>query len=164
LGFETGKFLLTTLHSQENTDDPEILESLICTLNELSKKYKVVLPIHPRTRKIIESRGLKLNFTPIDPVGYFDMIELLKHCAFVISDSGGLQKESFFFEKHCLVIRNETEWTELVEMGYNFLTGTSQSKILETVGKLDAYKVQFNKKPYGNGDAAGLIASHLKKL
>jgi UDP-GlcNAc3NAcA epimerase len=164
LGLETGKFLLTTLHRQENTDDPEILESLICTLNELSKKYKVVLPIHPRTRKIIESRGLKLNFTPIDPVGYFDMIELLKHCAFVISDSGGLQKESFFFEKHCLVIRNETEWTELVEMGYNFLTGTSQSKILETVGKLDAYKVQFNKKPYGNGDAAGLIASHLKKL
>ncbi len=147
LQLEDGKFLLTTLHRQENTDNPEILDSLIHALNKLSGKYKVVLPIHPRTRKIIESRGLKLNFNPIDPVGYFDMIELLKHCAFVISDSGGLQKEAFFFEKHCLVIRNETEWTELVEMGYNFLTGTDLAKILETVDMIDGYSVQFDKKP-----------------
>ena len=164
LKLDPGKFLLTTLHRQENTDDPAILESLIFTLNELSGKYKIVLPIHPRTRKIIESRGLKLNFNPIDPVGYFDMIELLKHCAFVISDSGGLQKEAFFFEKHCLVIRNETEWTELVELGYNFLTGTESAKILETVEKLADYKMQYDKKPYGEGNAAEKIALVLKNI
>jgi len=164
LKLESGKFLLTTLHRQENTDDPAILESLIFTLNKLSNNYKIVLPIHPRTRKIIESRGLKLNFSPIDPVGYFDMIELLKHCAFVISDSGGLQKEAFFFEKHCLVIRNETEWTELVELGYNFLTGTESAKILETVNNLSRYNVNFDKKPYGEGNAAEKIALVLKNI
>jgi UDP-GlcNAc3NAcA epimerase len=164
LQLEDGKFLLTTLHRQENTDNPEILDSLINALNELSSRYKVVLPIHPRTRKIIEDRGIRLNFNPIDPVGYFDMIELLKHCAFVISDSGGLQKEAFFFEKHCLVIRNETEWTELVEMGYNFLTGTNSAKILETVDIIDGYSVQFDKKPYGEGNAAEKIALVLKEI
>jgi UDP-GlcNAc3NAcA epimerase len=92
------------------------------------------------------------------------MIELLKHCAFVISDSGGLQKEAFFFEKRCLVIRNETEWTELVEMGYNFLTGTESAKILETVDKLADYKMQFDKKPYGEGNAAEKIALVLKNI
>lgn len=162
LKLEPGKFLLTTLHRQENTDDPAILDSLIFTLNKLSNNYKIVLPIHPRTRKIIELRGFKLNFNPIDPVGYFDMIELLKNCAFVISDSGGLQKEAFFFEKHCLVIRNETEWTELVEMGYNFLTGTVSAKILETVEYLNKYNVKFDKKPYGDGNAAEKIALVLK--
>ena len=164
LKLESGKFLLTTLHRQENTDDTAILESLIFTLNKLSNNYKIVLPIHPRTRKIIESRGLKLNFSPIDPVGYFDMIELLKHCAFVISDSGGLQKEAFFFEKHCLVIGNETEWTELVELGYNFLTGTESAKILETVNNLSRYNVKFDKKPYGEGNAAEKIALVLKNI
>src|SRR5690606_27337536 len=95
-------FLLTTLHRQENTDNLERLNSIISALNLLSKNFQIVLPVHPRTRKILQNENIKLKFVPIDPVGYFDMIELLKHCKMVITDSGGVQKEAFFFGKHCL--------------------------------------------------------------
>jgi UDP-GlcNAc3NAcA epimerase len=157
-------FLLATLHRQENTDNLERLESIINALNELSDKYRVVLPIHPRTRKIIERENLKLNFTPLDPVGYFDMIELLKHCSFVITDSGGLQKEAFFFKKHCLVIRDETEWTELVDLGYNFIVGTKRQDIVEKAFQLEENNVVFDARPYGNGDASEMIVTALKQF
>jgi len=104
-----------------------------------------------------------LNFEPIEPVGYFDMIELLKKCAFVISDSGGLQKEAFFFEKQCLIIRDETEWTELVELGYNFLVGAQSKLIIEKANAALNNKIEFELKPYGNGDAAEKIALYLKQ-
>ncbi len=161
----TGKpFLLATLHRQENTDSLERLKSIINALNELSDKYRVVLPIHPRTRKIIERENLKLNFTPLDPVGYFDMVELLKHCSFVVTDSGGLQKEAFFFKKHCLVIRDETEWTELVDLGYNFIVGTQSQNIIEKALQLVENNAAFDAKPYGNGNASEKIAAALKQF
>lgn len=157
-------FLLATFHRQENTDDLEKLGSVINAFNELSGKYEIVFPIHPRTRKIIERENLKLNFTPLDPVGYFDMVELLKHCSFVITDSGGLQKEAFFFKKHCLVIRDETEWTELVDLGYNFIVGTRQQNIVEKALQLEENDVIFDAKPYGNGDASEKIAVALEQF
>ena len=89
------------------------------------------------------------------------MIELLKKCVFVISDSGGLQKESFFFEKQCLVIRDETEWTELVDLGYNFIVGAQTNLILEKANFAVNRKIEFNLKPYGDGDAAEKIAVYL---
>jgi len=156
-------FVLVTLHRQENTDDLDRLNAIIDALNELSGEYKIVLPVHPRTRKIIEKENIKLNFVPIDPVGYFDIIELLKNCNFVISDSGGLQKEAFFFNKNCLVIRDETEWTELVELGYNFIVGANTRKIIKTVNILEEKKTAFDAKPYGEGNAAEQIAIHLKQ-
>ena len=156
--------LLATLHRQENTDDLERLSSILTAFNELSENYQIVLPIHPRTRKIIEREKFILNFTPLDPVGYFDMIELLKHCSFVITDSGGLQKEAFFFKKHCLVIRDETEWTELVDLGYNFIVGTQTQNIVEKALQLKESKVSFDAKPYGNGDASVKIVEALQQL
>jgi len=164
LDLEDKPFLLTTLHRQENTDDLERLSSILTAFNELSENYKIVLPIHPRTRKIIEKEKFILNFTPLDPVGYFDMIELLKHCSFVITDSGGLQKEAFFFKKHCLVIRDETEWTELVDLGYNFIVGTQTQNIVEKALQLKESKVSFDAKPYGNGDASVKIVEALQQL
>ena len=155
--------VLTTLHRQENTDDLNRLQSIVNALNELSKQFNIVLPIHPRTKNTFEKENIKLNFEPIEPVGYFDMIELLKKCAFVISDSGGLQKEAFFFEKQCLIIRDETEWTELVELGYNFLVGAQSKLIIEKANAALNNKIEFELKPYGNGDAAEKIALYLKQ-
>jgi UDP-GlcNAc3NAcA epimerase len=105
-----------------------------------------------------------LNFEPIDPVGYFDMIELLKNCSLVITDSGGVQKEAFFFGKHCLVARDETEWTELVDLGYNFMVGAETEKIINTVEKVATSSVKFDVKPYGDGNAADKIALILNDI
>ncbi len=155
--------VLTTLHRQENTDDLNRLHSIVDALNKLSEEFNIVLPIHPRTKNIFEKENIKLNFEPIEPVGYFDMIELLKKCSFVISDSGGLQKESFFFEKQCLIIRDETEWTELVDLGYNYLVGAKTNLIIEKTKLVINNKIEFTLKPYGNGDAAEKIAVYLKR-
>lgn len=164
LGLNEKPFLLTTLHRQENTDDLERLNSIISALNNLSAEYQIVLPIHPRTRKILQNENIQLNFEPIDPVGYFDMIELLKHCEMVITDSGGVQKEAFFFGKHCLVTRDETEWTELVDLHYNFMVGADTDKIVNTVSEVAKTTAKFDVKPYGEGNAAEKIALVLKNF
>ena len=164
LGLNKKPFLLTTLHRQENTDDLFRLNSIISALNSLSKDYQIVLPIHPRTRKILQNENIKLNFDPIEPVGYFDMIELLKHCKMGITDSGRVQKEAFFFEKHCLVTRDETEWTELVDLNYNFMVGADTDKIIKTVAKVAKTSAKFDVKPYGEGNAADKIALILKDI
>ncbi|SHF45150.1 UDP-GlcNAc3NAcA epimerase [Mariniphaga anaerophila] len=156
--------ILATLHRQENTDDLNRLRAITEALNELSNQYQIVLPLHPRTKKILERENIKLSFEPVEPVGYFDMIEFLKHCAFVVTDSGGLQKESFFFERQCLVTRDETEWTELVDLGYNHLVGAEKNKILEKATELQNSILNFAEKPYGNGNAAEKVASFLKEM
>src|SRR5690606_16658938 len=89
-------FVLATIHRQENTDDPVKLQEIISGLNLINKEVQVVVPLHPRTRNILQQMNLKPAFTIIDPVGYFDMIMLLKHCKLVVTDSGGVQKEAFF--------------------------------------------------------------------
>lgn len=163
-GLNKKPFLLSTLHRQENTDDLERLNSIISAFNSLSEDYQIVLPIHPRTRKILQTENIKLNFEPINPVGYFDMIELLKHCKMVITDSGGVQKEAFFFGKHCLVTRDETEWTELVDLNYNFMVGANAEKIVNTVSEVAKATIKFDVKPYGEGNAADKIALALKDI
>jgi UDP-GlcNAc3NAcA epimerase len=162
-GLNQHPFVLTTLHRQENTDDPSRLTEIVDALNLLSDEYRIVMPMHPRTRKIIDSLKLSLRFEPVDPVGYFDMVELLRNCSFVITDSGGLQKEAYFFGKYCLVTRDETEWTELVDLEYNFLVGADSKKLLEKSGEIKYLVRPFDAKPYGNGDAANRIARILKE-
>jgi UDP-GlcNAc3NAcA epimerase len=158
-------FILATLHRQENTDSFERLNEICQALNTLSQEPQIVLPLHPRTRKILANSNIRLEFNPIDPVGYFDMIELLKNCSFVLTDSGGVQKESFFFKKHCLVARDETEWTELVDLGYNFLVGADKNKILAAGQLVTGLNKSFLETPYGSGDAsmniAGIISENL---
>lgn len=161
LGLTKGSYILCTLHRQENTDNIDNLNKLIETLNELSKQYQIVLPIHPRTRNILDTHAIKLHFNPIDPVGYMDMIQLLNHCSMVITDSGGLQKESYFFDKYCITIRNETEWVELVDCGYNFLAGTNKNRIIELVNKIGSKQIRSKKELYGKGNASVIIAQKL---
>ncbi len=156
--------ILSTLHRQENTDNSNKLKSILEALNELAAEYRIVLPLHPRTKKILEQQKIKLNFDPIEPVGYFDMVELLKNCSFVITDSGGLQKEAYFFKKQCLVIRDETEWTELVGLGYNHIVGSEKQRILEKAGAIKNTHLDFKEKPYGDGNAAEKIAALLKEI
>lgn len=158
------EFVICTMHRAENTDDISRLKSIISALNKINQKLKVVLPIHPRTKAVIESNNLKVEFNLIDPVGYFDMIELLKNCELVFTDSGGLQKEAFFFEKNCITMRDQTEWVELVSGGFNLLTGADEGRILNAFNLMANRKSDFKINLYGNGTAAKVIVEILKTL
>lgn len=154
-------FVLVTLHRAENTNDPKRLAELCDVLNTIQAEINVVLPLHPRTKSYLETQGLKLSAQVIDPVGYFDMLALLQHCQLVMTDSGGLQKEAYFFNKYCLTLRDQTEWIELVEAGANTVVGADKEKILK--GFRAAQKIKLESLPhlYGDGHAANLIARHL---
>lgn len=156
-----GEFILCTLHRAENTDDPKRLASIVNALNDIHQTTRVLLPLHPRTKKLLEQNGLQLNVDVIDPVGYFDMIELLKACSLVMTDSGGLQKEAYFFEKNCVTMRDETEWVELVEHGFNTIVGADSEKIKEAVQTMQTAKSDFSTKLYGEGDAGEKILEAL---
>lgn len=155
-------FILTTLHRAENTDDPARLEALISALNTIhSTVAPVVLPLHPRTRAAIDKAGLTLNVHVIEPVGYLEMIWLLQHCGLVLTDSGGVQKESFFFGKACVTMRDQTEWVELVAVGANELVGADEANIVATVGRRYGQKIEDQYQLYGGGQAAKRIAEYL---
>ncbi|MBA3827736.1 MAG: UDP-N-acetylglucosamine 2-epimerase (non-hydrolyzing) [Taibaiella sp.] len=157
LKLETKPFALCTIHRAENTDDLNNLRSIVSALNEINRTLSIVLPLHPRTKKIFEVNNISPEFTVIDPVGYFDMIELLKKCTLVLTDSGGLQKEAFFFGKYCITLREQTEWIELVENGYNYIAGTDDKKIVRLAAKLAGREFPDKKNLYGNGAAASNI-------
>jgi UDP-GlcNAc3NAcA epimerase len=161
LDIKPGNFILGTIHRAENTDDLENLTNIVEAFENINQFIQVVIPLHPRTKKIMEQNQLKTTFTVIDPVGYFDMITLLKNCALVISDSGGLQKEAFFFRKYCITIREQTEWVELVDNGYNIIAGTNQKTIFESAKSLIHKPFPEVINLYGNGNACNIICKYL---
>lgn len=152
-------FVLATLHRAENTDNPARLRVLMETLNIIAEDIGVILPLHPRTKARLSEIPLSMNqnILIVEPVGYLEMVYLLTHCSLVITDSGGLQKEAFFFEKYCITIREETEWTELVERGYNVIAGTSMEKILSTKKNFIGKPFRLDPLLYGVGDTAEKI-------
>ena len=158
------KFVLATIHRQENTDNPENLKNIIEGLNAIHKEIPVVVPMHPRTRNILAQNYQLPDFTIIDPVGYFDMIMLLKSCEMVITDSGGVQKEAFFFAKHCITLREQTEWVELVDKGFNFLVGSDIDKLRDAFDLFRTKKSDFSINLYGNGKAAEMAAAEIFKM
>lgn len=158
------EFVLCTIHRAENTDNIDNLKSIIEGLNRINQEVNVVVPLHPRTKNILDKEEIAIQFTVIEPVGYFDMIMLIKHCKLVITDSGGLQKEAFFFRKNCVTLRNETEWVELVENGYNTLAGNNADKIYQTYQIMMERNNDFSKNLYGNGKACEVIVSTLLKM
>ncbi len=164
LKLNNDNFILATFHRQENTQDFDKLKGIVNALNQINDKYKVIVPLHPRTKKLLESNKLKINFDCIEPVGYLDMIKLLQNCKLVLTDSGGLQKESFFFEKYCITLRNETEWSELVENNYNIISGTKLSSILKAFNKLESKKFVKKHVFYGGGNATKIIRKSLENL
>lgn len=156
------QFILATLHRAENTDNPQRLAQIVSALNKIhSSIAPVVLPLHPRTRKLIAEQGLRLDVQIIDPVGYFEMVWLLKSCSLVVTDSGGVQKEAFFFGRACVTMRDQTEWIELVNIGANELVGADEDKILASVTRNIGRKVQDPHQLYGGGQASVSIVKAL---
>ena len=146
-------FLLATIHRAENTDHPQQMENILKAIRELP--YPVLLPIHPRTKKIISRFSIPPNLRLIDPVGYLMMLSLILKATKVITDSGGLQKEAYFLGTPCITIRTETEWVETLHDGWNTITATDPERIIRAV------QLPLPKRPqsqaFGNGNAAEII-------
>lgn len=155
------EYLLCTFHRAENTDDRANLQAIVSAINNLNANTPVVLPLHPRTRKQLDVFGLELHARLIEPVGYFDMIRLIRGSQLVLTDSGGLQKEAFFFNKYCVTMRDQTEWSELVDTGYNILTGANENRILDAVGRFLHRPFHKTHNFYGGGTAATTILKTL---
>jgi len=158
------KYILTTLHRAENTDDKERLSNIVEALNEIHQTVcPIVLPLHPRTKKKLESFKLELKVKIINPVGYFDMLELIKNSLLVMTDSGGLQKEAFFFKKNCVTMRDQTEWVELITADVNVLVGANKNQIIQQSEKMLNKISDFTLDLYGNGMASKNIAETILK-
>ncbi|MGB0934119.1 MAG: non-hydrolyzing UDP-N-acetylglucosamine 2-epimerase [Lishizhenia sp.] len=169
-------FYLCTIHRGDNTDNPENLTSIFEALLEIGaqeKDTKIVLPLHPRTKKCIEqldNEALKQRIFSseqlmiIEPVSFFNIIALEKNCKMVITDSGGLQKEAFFFQKPCVILRPETEWIEIVENGNAKIVNADTSKILDAVNYFNRKKDFTYPAFYGDAKAAEFICSEIIKL
>ncbi|MFH1215338.1 MAG: UDP-N-acetylglucosamine 2-epimerase (non-hydrolyzing) [Pseudomonadota bacterium] len=156
-------FALCTIHRAENTDDPQRLVNIVMALYEIAQSKQVVLPLHPRTKKILQTGDYDTsNLTIIDPVGYLNMVWLIDHCSMVMTDSGGLQKEAYFFGKPCITMRDETEWVELVQAGANVLVGADKTKIVAAYQAQKSFKSQkLDESLYGGGRASERIVLEL---
>ena len=165
VGVTRGTFVLATVHRAENTDDAMRLDAILDALRLIADECTVVWPVHPRLRKTVAERSAALlasgRVKLIDPVGYLDMVMLESNAAVIATDSGGVQKEAFFFGVPCITLRDETEWVELIESGWNRLApprdaASVAAAVLAAIGSQGA-EVQ----PYGTGDAALKIVERL---
>ena len=164
LSLPSEPFVLCTIHRDFNTDDPSRLKQIIQALNKLSSSINILLPVHPRLLRTLQSLPLSPNINCIKPVSYLDMLKLLTACRLVITDSGGLQKEAFFAKRHCITIRPDTEWTELILLGVNtLLTGSPISLPELALNKLSSAYPTMSINPYGDGLAAVRILESLTK-
>lgn len=158
-------FILATLHRDFNTDNPERLNNILSALNTISEQSNTVIlfPIHPRTRKIIDSMGLKLNsshFFVTEPLSYLETLAALQKTRLVLTDSGGLQKEACFSGKSCVVLRPETEWVELVEDGAAILADATPERIVKATKKL-IDKTPVSTLRFGDGHASEKIIQQI---
>ncbi|MCW2292120.1 UDP-GlcNAc3NAcA epimerase [Pseudomonas sp. BIGb0408] len=154
-GFEVDEFILCTVHRAENTDSEVRIRNILLGLG--SSKLPVILPMHPRTRKKLDSLSISIpdNVRVVSPVGYLEMNWLEANCRLIATDSGGVQKEAYFHKKYCVTMRNETEWVELVKKGVNVLVGDSAELIKDAINSSKKY--DFSEFIYGRGDTASKI-------
>ena len=163
---EKGNFILGTIHRDNNTDQADRLNAILYSLLKISENENIVLPLHPRTSKLLD-RNLssellqKLQNTNkiklIPPVSFLDMIALESNCKMVITDSGGVQKESYFFKKPCIILRPETEWKEIVEVGAAVIADASEVKIIGAYNKFNNKDLEEYPSIFGDGKAAEFI-------
>lgn len=160
---EEKEYVLCTLHRQENTDHPARLEGILSALREIGNDSKVLLPLHPRTRKMLSEQD-KLNLLDgievLDPIPYLEMQRLQMSANLILTDSGGMQKEAFFHGVPCITLRDETEWVETVDLGWNHVVGAEAEKIIQARNTLRNPPVTKSM-PYGDGSAANKIISSL---
>lgn len=160
------KYILATIHRAENTDHLERLEIILTALSNLAKNYPVILPLHPRTRKIAEQHFSSLlthsAMTIIEPIGFLPMIHLEKNASLIMTDSGGVQKEAYFYQVPCVTLREETEWVETVALNWNKLIApiSPQTIYEESLKMIDSQGI-LDQQPFGDGEAGNKIASYL---
>ncbi|MFZ5825021.1 MAG: non-hydrolyzing UDP-N-acetylglucosamine 2-epimerase [Bacillota bacterium] len=169
LGLKTGGYILATIHRAENTDTPSRLEAIFSGLADIARRIPVVIPLHPRTRAALGQIGMSQfmlqQLTIVDPVGYLDMVMLEKKARLIATDSGGVQKEAFFHRVPCVTLRNETEWVELVQIGWNQL-----SPVRDKDGVVDDIFRMLSRRSlpsppadlYGGGTASTKIVQQLR--
>ncbi len=165
-------YVLCTVHRNQNTDNLEKLTAILKALLTIAESTPVIFPVHPRTAKKIEELlsaewKLKLkqtNLHLIPPVSFLEMNLLEKYCRLVLTDSGGVQKESYFWKKSCIILRPETEWVELVENGYAHIADTDTEKIVSLFNTLRNEVKQEYKPLYGNGKAGEFMLSEIEAL
>jgi UDP-N-acetylglucosamine 2-epimerase len=162
------EYAILTLHRAENVDNPVRLRNILKGIRET--KTKIVFPIHPRTKNRLKEHGISLedsSISVIDPVSYIEMLKLLKHAKFVLTDSGGLQKEAFWSKTPCITLRDSTEWIETVETGVNQVAGADAKRITQAIKTVeenyDEIRRKFRENPFGEGNAAKKIVKILKK-
>ena len=163
MGLTDKGYVLATVHRAENTDHTDRLETILGALAEVAGKLPVVVPLHPRTRNIVQSsaslREIARAIYLVEPVGYLDMIMLEKHSRLIVTDSGGVQKEAFFHQIPCVTLRHETEWVELLDLGWNRLAPpVSVASIVAEIALALQSTPSFEENPYGNGSSAEHVA------
>jgi len=156
LNLEAKSYALATVHRAENTDESGRLEGILKGLEGIAKNgLPVVFPVHPRTRKRIKEAGFSISgIMLIDAVSYLDMLILEKNARVILTDSGGVQKEAFFFKVPCVTLRDETEWVETVEAGWNTLAGCEPERIQVALSNSTFLKPVEDSNPFGNGNSA----------
>ena len=165
LGVTPGCFTLATCHRAENTDSPQRLGEILSALAEVAGQMPLVLPMHPRTRKLVGEYGLSHHLKDLivtEPLPFLDMVALEQAARMILTDSGGVQKEAFFYGVPCITMRDETEWVETVELGANRLVGAFHPMIVNAVAEISASPANaVHATPYGDGQAAQKIVSYL---
>ncbi len=156
-------YVLATIHRAENTDDAARLSAIVTALETVAATLPVVLPLHPRTAQRMTAAGLAFErVRTVPPIGYLDMVALESQAELIATDSGGVQKEAFFYEVPCVTLRDETEWVELVDLGWNRLAPPAAEGLAETIlGALGSRGIEA--RPYGDGKAAEAIAAVLTR-
>lgn len=170
-GLKQGDYILATLHRAENTDDEGRLRDIFNALAAVAAEIRVLVPLHPRTRAALERSDSLVDYPQglilVEPLGYLDMIQLEKNARLIVTDSGGVQKEAFFFRVPCLTLRDRTEWTELVDLGWNRLVSTeSAAQIADELRAALLHEATAEHEdvaadPYGGGRAAERIVNIL---
>ncbi len=149
-------YLVVTIHRAENTDNRDNLQAILSALGQINER--IIFPVHPRTRQVIEEQKMIIpeQVECMQPVSYFDMLMLVKHARLLLTDSGGLQKEAFFLRTPCITLRNETEWIETVQVGWNILVGANQDRIVAAIKHFQPAQV-YPDNLYGDGAASDKI-------
>ena len=155
----TSPYALCTIHRQENTNNINRLNAIFNGLNDISDKIKIKLPLHPRTKNYLKSLNFKLskNIEILEPQSYIDFISLMHHSEIIISDSGGIQKEAYFLQKNCIILRDETEWIELLKSKNNIIAGANRVKMVKAFQERSKLNQNFSSLLYGDGNTAEKI-------
>ena len=156
------KYILATIHRRENIESKERLSEIFENLDLINLETKIIMPLHPHTEKKIKEYKIKSKIKFIKPKGYLSLLALLKNCESVITDSGGLQKETYFAKKICIIVRPQTEWVELLKKGVNMLS--EPSDLYQNYIMASTKKNKFNEDVYGNGDASAIIVKSISNF